>query len=124
VSEEELPVSADLVSRYALLAGLIFVGLKLMATVVQVLLARGDYRRYPDTALFRRIYIAGKVTPALAAASLCVSAIFEHNPERSWIYGLLAVSSSLLAVFVVRLRKEGRFFGVLDLFASKDRDRA
>ena len=61
----------ELVSRYALLAGFVFAGLKLIATILQILFAKGDYRRLPDTVVFRTVYIVGKVTPALAAASFC-----------------------------------------------------
>ena len=107
------------VAGYALLAGLLSVALKLIAAVFQISLARGDYRRYPDTVLFRTVYIVGKVTPALAAASLCVSAILQHDPRHGWIFGLVAVFSASLAAFVVQLRRQGRFFGVFDMLTRK-----
>ena len=123
MSEEELRVFADLVSKYAFLAGFVFVSLKLIATVLQIQFAKGDYRRLPDTALFRVIYIAGKVTPALAAASFCVAAIFRQDWQHSWTYGSLAVFAALLAAFVVYLRKQGRFFGGLDILSNWRKDR-
>jgi hypothetical protein len=124
VSEEELPVFVELVSRYALLAGFVFAGLKLIATILQILFAKGDYRRLPDTVVFRTVYIVGKVTPALAAASFCALAMMRHDREHSWVYGILAVFAALLAVFVVRLRRQGRFFGGLDMLLNRRRNRA
>jgi hypothetical protein len=124
VSAEELRVFADLVSRYALLAGFVFAGLKLIATILQILFAKGDYRRLPDTVVFRTVYIVGKVTPALAAASFCALAMMRHDREHSWVYGILAVFAALLAVFVVRLRRRGRFFGGLDMLLNRRRNRA
>jgi hypothetical protein len=110
--------------RYAFLAGLICIGLKLIATVFQILLAKGDYRRYPDTVLFRTAYIVGKVTPALAAASFCVSATLRHDWQHSWTDGLFAVFVACLAAFVVRLRKQGRFFGALDMLSNSRKSQA
>ena len=104
---------------YAILAAYICLAIKLLATVLQLLLAKGDYRRYPNTTLFRTVYILGKVTPALAVALLCVSAVLRHDQKSGWVYGLLAVSIALLAAFVVHLRKQGRFYGILDILSSK-----
>ena len=107
------------IAGYAFLAGLTFVALKLIAAILQIRLARGDYRRYPDTVLFRTVYMVGKVTPALAAASLCASAILQHDQRHGWIYGLLAVFAASLAAFVIHLRLQGGFFGVLDVLSRK-----
>jgi hypothetical protein len=100
---EAIPQGLAIISvaaRIALLTGLIFIGLKLIAAIIQILLPR--YQR--GTGLFRTVYIVGKVTPALAAAAFCVSAILQHDRERIWVYGLLAVFAAFLAVLVVRLR--------------------
>jgi Kef-type K+ transport system membrane component KefB len=104
---------------YAFLAGLLFIVLKLIAAILQIRLAGGNYRRFPDTALFRTVYIVGKVTPALAALSLCVSSILKHDQRHSWMYGLVAVFAASLAAFVVYLREQGRFFGMLDMLSRK-----
>jgi hypothetical protein len=87
-------------ARITLLTGLVFIGLKLIAAIIHILLPR--HQRGTD--LFRLVYIVGKVTPALALASFCASAILQHDRERIWVYGLLAVFAVFLALLVVRLR--------------------
>lgn len=109
------------VARCFLLAGLIFLILKLIATVFQILLT---YRRQSGWVLHRMAYIVGKVTPALAAASLCVWAILQHDQRHSWIYGLLAVFAASLATFVVHLRRQGKFLGVFGTLSNGDKRRA
>jgi hypothetical protein len=39
-----------------LVLGLIFVALKLSATVLQIVMMRGDYRHWPTTGFFRAAY--------------------------------------------------------------------
>lgn len=104
-----------------LLAGLILIALKLVSTVVQVALMRGDYRNAPTTAFFRAVYVTGKVTPFLAVACVCVAAVLQHHRAGGWFYGAFAVFIAALAMIVVQLRKQGRFFGVLDLVKRKRR---
>ena len=102
-----------------LLLGLIFVGLKLLATVIQLALLRGDYRHMPTTIFYRVVYMAGKITPSLAAACFCVASILRKAWVDSWIFGTLALGAFFLAWNVVRLRKLGRFFGLLDLVSKR-----
>jgi hypothetical protein len=102
-----------------LFAALVFAVLKLISTVIQIVLMRGNYRIVPATRLFKTVYLAGKVTPALALACAFVSAMLLHDGVRSWLFGCLGLFVALLAIYVVRLRRQGRFFGVLDLLSSK-----
>ena len=51
--------------------GFSFVVIKLVSALIQNVLSRGDYRNHPNTSTFRISYVAGKVTPSLAAASFC-----------------------------------------------------
>ena len=110
-------------AEYLFLAGCLFIALKLVATVIHIALARGNYRSQPDTALFRVAYFAGKVTPAMAAGCLCMSALLGHDRKHSLEYGAVAIFAAFLAAFVVRLRKRGRFFGVLDALTTRQEDR-
>lgn len=103
-----------------LLLGLMFVALKLAATALQIVMMRGDYRHTPKTPFFRAVYMAGKVTPSLAAACVCVSAILRRDWFSSWFFGLLAIGITSLALYVVRLRKQGRFFGLLDAASKRN----
>lgn len=102
-----------------LLAALVLAFLKVASAVIQFSLMRGDYRTTPKTGFFRAVYFTGKVTPSLALACVCVTAILQHNGARSWLYGALAVLVALLALFVVQLRRQGRFFGLLDMLTRK-----
>jgi predicted anti-sigma-YlaC factor YlaD len=102
-----------------LLAALILIALKLISAVVQTALMRGDYRNTPKTAFFRTVYITGKVAPFLALACVAIPAILNHDRAAGWLYGVLAVFIALLAAYVVRLRKRGRFFGLLDVVTRK-----
>jgi len=110
-------------AEYLFLAGCLLIVLKLVATVIHVSLSRGDYRSQPDTALFRVAYFAGKVTPAMAAGCLCMSALLGHDQKHSWEYGTAAIFAALFAALIVRLRKGGRFFGVLDMLSKRQKDR-
>lgn len=113
-------VSSSSPAGRVLLLGLIFVALKLAATALQIVMMRGDYRQMPTTAFFQAVYIAGKVTPSLAAACVCVWAILRRDWFSSWFFGLLAIGISFLAVYVVRLRKQGKFFGLLDAASKRN----
>jgi predicted MFS family arabinose efflux permease len=110
-------------AEYLFLAGCLLIALKLIATVVHVALSQGDFRSQPDTALFRVAYFTGKVTPAMAAGCLCASALLRHDQKHSWEYAALAVVAAFLAVFVIRLRKRGRFFGVFHLLSKRQENR-
>jgi len=101
------------------LAALVFVAVKILATIVQLAMARGQYREPPKTPLFRAVYWTGKLTPAVAAACLCAAEILLHDKGRAWADGSLSAGALLLAIYVVRLRKQGRFFGALELFSRR-----
>lgn len=109
----------NVLARDFFFAGCVCIVLKLVAAVVQIALARGNYRTYPDTSFFRVVYIIGKVTPAMAALFLFVFAVLGHDRKHSWEYGGAAIFAALLAAWVVRLRKQGRFFGVLDAVSHR-----
>ncbi len=94
-------------------------GLKLVATVAQFVWMRGNYRDVPQSFFFRVIYVTGKVTPALAVACGFVYALLRHDVVHSWFYGLFAVFAGWLAWYVVGLRKQGRFYGVADVFSRR-----
>ena len=102
-----------------LLAALIFVGLKLVAFVMQIVLSRGDNRNLPQIGLFRVVFAAGKLTPVLSIACFLIAALLLHDRANSWFLGLWLVFVGLLALYVVRLRRRGKFFGVIDLIATK-----
>ncbi len=102
-----------------LLAALVLAGVKLAAAIAQVAMMRGRYRAMPKGAWFRAVYMAGKVTPALAAVCAFVSAMLLHSRSNSWFFGCFAGFVTALAVCVVRLRKQGKFFGVLEMFSSR-----
>jgi hypothetical protein len=102
-----------------LFVALVFAVLKLISTVIQVVLMRGNFRNVPTTRLFKTVYVAGKVTPVLALACAFISAVLLHDGAQSWLFGCLSLFVALLAIYVVRLRRQGRFFGVLDLLSSK-----
>jgi hypothetical protein len=121
LAQRILPIQSGAESLFS--AGCLFIVLKLAAMVTHVSLSRGDYRSQPDTVLFRVAYIAGKVTPGLAAACFCMSALLEHDQKHTWEYGAAALFAAFLAVLVVQLRKRGRFFGVLDLMSKRQDDR-
>ena len=97
-----------------LLLALFFVLVKLTATVLQVALVRESHRELPQTVLFRAAYVAGKVTPSLATACVSVAAFLKREWVLGGILGLLAVGISFFALHVVRLRRQGKFFGLLD----------
>jgi hypothetical protein len=102
-----------------LFAAFVFVVLKLISTVTQIVLMRGNYRDVPATRLFKTVYVAGKITPVLAMICTFISALLLHDGVRSRLFGGLSLFVALLAIYVVRLRRQGRFFGVLDLLSSK-----
>jgi hypothetical protein len=101
------------------LTALVFVAAKVIATVVQLAMSRGEYRELPQTSLFRAVYWTGKLTPALAAACFCAAEILLHDAGRAWADAGLSIVALLLAVYVVRLRKQGRFFGGLEALLRK-----
>jgi xanthine/uracil permease len=101
------------------MAALILISLKLISTIVQITLMRGDYRNSPNSLFFRTVYFTGKITPFLAVACTCLTAILLHNRAGIWFYGVFAVFIGLLALYVVRLRRQGRFFGALDWVSRK-----
>jgi hypothetical protein len=109
----------DSAAGHVLLIALIFVLLKLIATLIQVVMLRGDYRHLPKTLFCRSVYITGKATPAFAAGFAFIAALLQHNRPYSWFFGSFAIFATFLATYVVHLRKQGRFFGVLDLFSKK-----
>jgi hypothetical protein len=98
---------------------LVLVVLKLLAAAIQIAMMRGNYRDPPKTSFYRLVFVTGKVTPFLAAACAFVSALLLHDSRHSWLYGCFAIFAAALALYVVRLRRQRRFFGVLDLFSSK-----
>lgn len=100
---------------------LVLVALKLLSALVQARLMRGNYRDMPDMTLFRLIYIIGKVTPALASFCAFVSAYLLHDRFHSWFFGCFTICAALLAIYVVLLRRQKRFFGVADLMSSAKR---
>jgi hypothetical protein len=102
-----------------LLAAFVLLGVKFAVTVVQIAMMRGKYKVLPKGVWFRVVYVTGKVTPSLAAVCLFVSAMLEHNRRDSWFYGCLAGFAAALAICVVRLRKKGKFFGLLDMLSPR-----
>jgi hypothetical protein len=98
-----------------LLAALIFAGLKLISFLMQIILSRGDSRNHPRTTFFRIVYVTGKITPALSTACFLIAALLLHDRANSWFLGLWMVFVALLAVYVVRLRQRGKFYGVIGL---------
>ena len=104
---------------YFTLAALILIALKLSAAAIQIWIQRNDFRRAHTSTLFRVAYVTGKSAPALAAACACAAAILAGKRTESYLYGGLAIASALLAVYVVHLRKQGRFYGALDAFLRR-----
>lgn len=104
-----------------LFACLALAGVKVASAVIQARLMRGDYRNTPDTILFRTIYLTGKITPTLASFCGFVSAYLLHDRLHAWFFGGFTVFGALLALYVVALRKQGRFFGVANLLSSEKR---
>lgn len=102
-----------------LLASLLLLLLKVISTGLQTKMMRGDYRNSPNTVFFQMVYVTGKITPFLAATSAFICAMLEHDRAYSWFFGVFAAFIALLALYVVRLRKQGRFYGVLDLISKK-----
>ena len=102
-----------------LLVALILLCMKLAATVLQVVLTGRDQTVQPKTRFFRLVYVTGKVTPALGGACAFASALLLKDHLRSWIYGVDTIAVALLAMYVVRLRKQNRFFGLMHLLTSK-----
>jgi len=100
---------------------IVFVALKVMATVMLLMILRGNYRELPDTPFVRTVYLVGKGTPALAVGFACVAAVLEHHRAEGWLLGCVCVLTSASAIYVTRLRSQGRFFGVLDLLSHKRR---
>jgi Ca2+/Na+ antiporter len=98
---------------------LVFLVLKLLAATIQIAMMRGNYRDAPKTSFYQLVYVTGKVTPFLAAASAFVSALLLHDSRLSWFFGCFAIFVAVLALYVVRLRRQRKFFGLLDLFSSK-----
>ena len=112
---------AGIVAHRLLVLGVFFAALKLFATALQtMLLPGGNTRRLPRTALFRATYLAGKSTPALAAGCVGIAGVLWHNTFMTWFFGLLAGTLALFALYVVRLRKQGRFFGLLEGMSKRD----
>lgn len=103
--------------------GFLFVAIKLASAVIQNVLSRGNYRNHPTTWTFRMAYVAGKATPAFAAACFCLGAFFRHDRKDALEYGMLAVGVAILAIIVVRLRNHGRFFGVFGIFSKRQQGR-
>lgn len=97
----------------------LFVAAKLIATAFQAVLLRHDYRNRPDTVLFRVMYVAGKVTPSLAAASLAIAYALDGDRSSALKYGALAIGVAILAFVVVRLRQQGKFYGVAHLISKR-----
>jgi hypothetical protein len=102
-----------------LFATLVFLALKLLAAAIQIAMMGGNYRDAPKTSFYLLVYLTGKVTPFLAVACAFVSALLLHDSLLSWLFGCYAIFVALLALYVVRLRRQRRFFGLLDLFSSK-----
>jgi hypothetical protein len=101
------------------LAALLLLAVKLIATAMQLAMAHGEYRVLPTTALFRAVYWTGKITPAFAAGCASVSAILLHDRGRGFGLGCLSLAALFLAFYVVRLRKQGRFFGGIEAFSRR-----
>ena len=104
-----------------LFAALVFAALKMIVAAMQIAMMKGNYKDAPQTLLFRIVYAAGKITPVLMVLCAFVSAVLQHQRGMSWFYGGFAVFVAVLAWFVVRLRKQGKFFGVLDVVTSGKR---
>jgi len=104
-----------------LFACLFFAGLKLLAALVQIRLMRADWHQMPDTTLFRLVYVTGKAAPAIACLCGLVSALLLHDRFYVWFFGGFGSFIALLAVYVVRLRSQGRFFGAIDFLSSAKR---
>lgn len=109
----------DSAAGHVLRIALVFVLLKLIATLIQMVMLRGNYRHMPKTLFYRSVYITGKATPAFAATFAFIAALLQHNHAYSWFFGFFAIFAAFLAIYVVRLRKQGSFFGVLDLFSKR-----
>ena len=108
-------------ARYAFGSVLIFVGLKLLANIVQMVSARSNAAHRRNSLFFRGVQIIGRATPVLAAASLCVTAMLDHSLVRGWRFGMSAVFAALLAVLVVRLHRQGWFSGEKDVPTGQKR---
>ena len=106
-------------SEWMIFLAWFFVAAKLIATAFQAVLLRHDYRERPDTLLFRVMYVAGKVTPSLAAASLGIASALDGNWRDAWVYGAFAVGTAVFALVMVRLRQQGKFYGIAHLFSKR-----
>ena len=114
-----LPPSAPKLALMAHRLAWMFVLLKVASTIVQLRLFGGDYRRKPQGTLFRTVYLIGKATPSLVSAAFCVESAARYDWLRTWAFGLLAILIAIVAAYVVRLRQQGRFFGLLDLISKR-----
>ncbi len=106
-------------AEWMTLVAWVFVGLKLIAAAIQAVILRHDYSERPDTVLFRIVYAVGKVTPSLFASSLCVASALDGDWATAREYGLLALGFAVLALTVVRLRQQGKFFGLAHLISKR-----
>lgn len=102
-------------------AAWVFVGVKLLAFVAQMRMMRGEYRVMPEGMLFRAVYVAGKVSPVLVAGCYAVSAWMAGQVAGAVGLGVVTVAVALLSFSVVRLRQQGRFFGLADVVKGRNR---
>lgn len=78
------------------------------------LLFMGDYKA-DDVSFFRRLVrVASKITPSLACLSLAGTEYLRNNQLEAAALILMAVAIGWFAAFILRLRKQRRFFGLAD----------
>lgn len=78
------------------------------------LLLMGDFRA-EDTSAFRRFArITSKITVSLACLSLAGAKYLQHKPMEALALTVLALAIAGFAAFVLRLRKQRRFFGLAE----------
>ncbi len=78
------------------------------------LLFMGDYKA-DDVSFFRRLVrVASKITPSLACLSLVGTEYLRDNRIEAAALILLAAAIGWFAAFIMRLRKQRRFFGLAD----------
>jgi len=100
---------------------LLAAGLLALAKVVSTIWLVG--RKEPESVLSSTfgqfIYYTGKITPPLFLITLAIRAWSsgDHSGARNYVFLLICVG--LVAIYVVRLRKAGKWFGLSHQFKRK-----
>jgi len=91
---------------------IVFVLAKLASSAA--LLFMGDYQAQDVSLVRLLVRVASKITPSLACLSLAGAEYLRNNRIEAATLVLFAVAIAWLAAFIMRLRKQRRFFGLAD----------